>query len=114
MKGFDVRKRSEWCAAVHGRDSAGHDQRRRPQRWENLSIYSKLYGIPREERQTSIDELLELVDLNQWRDTPARKSFGGMRRRLEIARGLVHGPRIFFLDEPTTGLIPFLAWRFGI
>ncbi|MGC2697308.1 MAG: ATP-binding cassette domain-containing protein [Candidatus Angelobacter sp.] len=74
--------------------------------WENLSIYSKLYGIPAADRERSINELLTLVDLNQWRDAPARNLSGGMRRRLEIARGLVHRPKIFFLDEPTTGLDP--------
>ena len=74
--------------------------------WENLSIYSKLYGISAKDREASINELLELVDLNQWRDAPARNLSGGMRRRLEIARGLVHRPKIFFLDEPTTGLDP--------
>jgi ABC-2 type transport system ATP-binding protein len=74
--------------------------------WENLSIYSKLYGISAAERDKSIDELLDLVDLAQWRDAPARNLSGGMRRRLEIARGLVHHPKIFFLDEPTTGLDP--------
>lgn len=74
--------------------------------WENLSIYSKLYGIPTDEREKSIAELLELVDLTQWRNAPARNLSGGMRRRLEIARGLVHRPKIFFLDEPTTGLDP--------
>jgi ABC-2 type transport system ATP-binding protein len=74
--------------------------------WENLSIYSKLYGIPSADREKSIHELLDLVDLNQWRDAPARNLSGGMRRRLEIARGLVHRPNIFFLDEPTTGLDP--------
>jgi ABC-2 type transport system ATP-binding protein len=73
---------------------------------ENLSIYAKLYGVPRAERKRNIDELLEAVDLTKWRKAETRTLSGGMRRRLEIARGLVHSPRIFFLDEPTTGLDP--------
>src|SRR5215470_1825792 len=73
---------------------------------ENLTIYAKLYDVPAKTRQESIDELLETVDLTKWRDAQTKTLSGGMRRRLEIARGLVHHPKIFFLDEPTTGLDP--------
>jgi ABC-2 type transport system ATP-binding protein len=73
---------------------------------ENLIIFSKLYGVPRSKRKALIDELLAAVDLTEWRDKQVMYLSGGMRRRVEIARGLVHEPRIFFLDEPTTGLDP--------
>src|SRR5579871_207468 len=73
---------------------------------ENLSIYAKLYDVPTKKRLAAIDELLELVDLTKWRHAQTKTLSGGMRRRLEIARGLIHSPSIFFLDEPTTGLDP--------
>ncbi len=73
---------------------------------ENLNIYAKLYDVPAPKRKAAIDELLELVDLTKWRGAQTKTLSGGMRRRLEIARGLVHSPQIFFLDEPTTGLDP--------
>jgi ABC-2 type transport system ATP-binding protein len=73
---------------------------------ENMSIYAKLYDVPAKRRKEAIDELLETVDLTKWRGAQTKTLSGGMRRRLEIARGLVHSPKIFFLDEPTTGLDP--------
>jgi len=73
---------------------------------ENLNIYAKLYDVPAKKRKAAIEELLQLVDLTKWRNAQTKTLSGGMRRRLEIARGLVHSPQIFFLDEPTTGLDP--------
>jgi len=73
---------------------------------ENMNIFAKLYGVPRERRLRVVRELLEVVELTPWADKPVKNLSGGMRRRLEVARGLVHEPKIFFLDEPTTGLDP--------
>lgn len=73
---------------------------------ENLELHAVVYGVPRSERLARINEALAFVDLTDRTEDIVRTFSGGMKRRLEIARGLVHRPRILFLDEPTTGLDP--------
>jgi ABC-2 type transport system ATP-binding protein len=73
---------------------------------ENMMIHAKLYGLTAAERQQVIPRLIESVGLTEFADKLVGSFSGGMRRRLEIARGLVHSPKILFLDEPTTGLDP--------
>lgn len=74
--------------------------------YENLKVHALLYGMPRKLREKRISEVLELVGLEDRKNDQVKKYSGGMRRRLEIARGLLHHPKVFFLDEPTLGLDP--------
>lgn len=74
--------------------------------YENLQLHSMLYSIPRHTRKQRIDEVLNLVGLSERRHDQVKTYSGGMRRRLEIARGLLHKPKVMFLDEPTLGLDP--------
>jgi ABC-2 type transport system ATP-binding protein len=74
--------------------------------YENLQLHSMLYSIPRHTRKQRIDEVLKLVGLTERRHDQVKTYSGGMRRRLEIARGLLHKPKVMFLDEPTLGLDP--------
>jgi ABC-2 type transport system ATP-binding protein len=73
---------------------------------ENLEMHANLYGVPGNEQKERIDAVLKLVELEDRADGLLRTYSSGMRRRLEIARGLIHYPRVLFLDEPTIGLDP--------
>jgi ABC-2 type transport system ATP-binding protein len=83
--------------------------------YENLKLHGWLYDMPDDIREQRIKEVLELVDLNNRKDDRVKKYSGGMRRRLELARGLMHHPKVLFLDEPTLGLDPQsrdVIWRY--
>ena len=74
--------------------------------YENLKLHCDFYNVPKPEVKERIDFVLDLVDLSNWRKAAVNSLSGGMKRRVEIARGLVHYPKVLFLDDPTTGLDP--------
>src|SRR3989344_4832219 len=83
--------------------------------YENLKLHGMLYDMPDGLREERIVEVLKLVDLTDRKDERVKNYSGGMRRRLEIARGLMHHPKVLFLDEPTLGLDPQSreqVWRY--
>ncbi|NIK13110.1 ATP-binding cassette domain-containing protein [Alkalibacillus almallahensis] len=73
---------------------------------ENLRLHCRFYNVPKEKRHSRIQEVLQIVDLVDVQNKRVEEFSGGMKRRLEIARGLLHYPKVLFLDEPTVGLDP--------
>jgi ABC-2 type transport system ATP-binding protein len=79
--------------------------------FENLDIHGRLFRMPAKERTDRIDELLDYVGLSERKQSPIKQLSGGMKRRVMIARALMHSPKILFMDEPTVGLDPTIRRR---
>jgi ABC-2 type transport system ATP-binding protein len=106
VNGFDVEKNPNDVRRSFGivfQDSSLDDELTA---WENMEFHGALYKVPKKLRRNRIKQLLDIVELWDRKDSLVKTFSGGMKRRLEIARGLLHHPKVFFLDEPTIGLDP--------
>ncbi len=106
VAGFDIRKNQDEVRQSIGVVSQAMTLDIELTAWENMELYAKYYGVPGEIRKKRIKELLDVVGLADRADFTAGSYSGGMKRRLELVRSLIHRPKILFLDEPTTGLDP--------
>lgn len=106
VAGFDIRKNQDEVRQSIGVVSQAMTLDIELTAWENMELYAKYYGVPSQTRKERIKELLDVVGLADRSDFTAGSYSGGMKRRLELVRSLVHRPKVLFLDEPTTGLDP--------
>ncbi len=106
VAGFDIRKNQNEVRQSIGVVSQAMTLDIELTAWENMELYAKYYDIPSRQRKEKIKELLDVVGLADRSDFTVGSFSGGMKRRLELVRSLVHSPKILFLDEPTTGLDP--------